>query len=322
MGWRRGAMALGVALAVMACGGEEEAPEDAISDATSEVTPDAAIDAGDDVAADAQGPDADAVGPDLADAPADGQANIDVTFSDVRAEEITETGAVIRFVTSAPVLGSVEYGESGASLDNVAVDPSADPSVGRTSHAVALSSLSPETDWAVRARGVDTRGVLHVSTALNFTTLAPAAPPVTGNVALATHGTTIFDVSSNFGGLPNSSSRGANKAIDGDLETQWASNADGDAAFIELDLGALRTVARVGIRAYAQPPELITGHIKTARVLFDGKDPGLGIVSLEDPDEVYSFDLPTPVAVRRVRVEAVTSSGGNTGLREVQLFTP
>lgn len=308
-----------------ACGGAEDGADarQVDADAAAEAdSPGAEAEA----EADAPGPDADADAHrdagDVAEPGPDAVPTVDVEFSQLRAEEITEESALVRFTTSAPVLGSLEYAQSGASLDNVAVDPTADPQVGRTSHAIPLLGLSADTSWTVQARGVDTLGVLHVSKPLQFTTLASQAQPVTGNVALAAHGTTISAVSSNFKGLPNSSSYGADKAIDGDLETRWLSDGDGDAAYIELDLGTKRTVARVGLRAYGQLPEPVTGHIQTARVLFDGADSGLGTVSLEDPDAVYSFDLPAPATVRRVRVEAVTTSGGNTGLREVQLFTP
>lgn len=304
-----------------ACGGEEDGADSAQADADAATVPDVA---GADAAADVLGPDADADAgaPDVAEPGPEVVATIDVAFSQLRAEEIGEEGAVIRFTTSAAVLGSVEYGQTGESLDNIAVDPAADPQTGRTSHTISLTGLSAETSWTVRARGVDTLGLLHVSSALEFETLASQAQPVSGNVALAAHGTTVFAVSSNFKGLPNASSYGADKAIDGDLESRWTSDGDGDGAYIELDLGTKRTVARVGLRAYGQLPEPVTGHIKTARVLFDGADPGLGTVSLDDPDAVYSFDLAAPVVVRRVRIEAVTTSGGNTGLREVQLFTP
>ena len=38
------------------------------------------------------------------------------------------------------------------------------------------------------------------------------------------------------------------------------------------------------------------------------------------PSEVYVFALPTPVNATRARFEVVTSTGGNTGAREVQLL--
>lgn len=308
----RCAMALAAAVG---CGGEEgaagdvDAAADAVADAAEDAAPE--VDAALDVASDRGAP----------DGAGDAAIGVEVKFSQVRAEQLTESSAVIRFETSAPVLGSVEYGPGSASLDSVAVDPEADPLLGQTSHSVALGGLSADTVWTFRARGVDAEGVLHVSEPLQFTTLAPVVVPVTGNVALATHGAKIFAVSSNFGGLPNTSSKGANKVHDGDLDTQWASNGDGDGAFVELDLGADRAVARVGLRAAVQPSDG-SGHIQTARVLFDGVDPGLGVVSLDDPDELYSFSLPAAVTVRRVRVEAVVTTGGNTGLREVQVFTP
>jgi len=37
-------------------------------------------------------------------------------------------------------------------------------------------------------------------------------------------------------------------------------------------------------------------------------------------DQLYVFELAEPVTTRRARFEAVTSTGGNTGARELQLY--
>ncbi|MCB9730100.1 MAG: discoidin domain-containing protein [Deltaproteobacteria bacterium] len=322
--------ALGVALATAwlgACGGEDGGGADTQPDAVADTVGDTGGDTGGQDTADAAAelPDA---GPDVssdggADVAPDQQPSVDVVFSELRAEEITEQGALIRFQTNVAVLGSVEYGEAGAGLDSVAVDPGLDPTTKVTDHAIPLTGLSADTDWSVRARATDALGVLHVSQTLAFATPEPTAPPVTGNVALASNGAKVSAVSSNFGGTSNSSSKGANKAIDGDLETLWASDGDGKDAFIELDLGADRTVAKVAFASFALgPSDAPQGQIKSLRVLFDGVESALGTVELPEVDQLYEFDLPAAVTVRHVRVEAVDALDGNTGLREVQLFTP
>ncbi len=44
--------------------------------------------------------------------------------------------------------------------------------------------------------------------------------------------------------------------------------------------------------------------------------------STPDPDVLYGFDLETAISARRVFVEAVTTTGGNTGAREIRLLGP
>ena len=49
-------------------------------------------------------------------------------------------------------------------------------------------------------------------------------------------------------------------------------------------------------------------------------DSVVGPFDTPDPAEYYVFELSPAVTAQRVRVEAVTTSGGNTGAREVQFL--
>ena len=46
----------------------------------------------------------------------------------------------------------------------------------------------------------------------------------------------------------------------------------------------------------------------------------LGSYATPEPDQLHRFDFPSRVASTPVRVEAITTTGGNTGVKEVELY--
>src|SRR5581483_10002069 len=86
------------------------------------------------------------------------------------------------------------------------------------------------------------------------------------NVALLTAGARVKGVSSNYGGGDNDSAFGANKAIDGDLTTQWSSNGEGDKAWVEIDLGQEYALSALGFRTRTMGT---SAQIAQFRVLTD-----------------------------------------------------
>ena len=135
------------------------------------------------------------------------------------------------------------------------------------------------------------------------------------NVALLDNGARVAAVSSNFGGGDNDSQFGAAKALDGDPATEWSSDGDGDEAFLEVvfaDTYDLHTVTvqtrTMGSTAQIEEFRLIAG---------DGTD--LGTFELPGPSRSFTFEV--DVATDRLRFEVVSSSGGNTGLVELGVWT-
>jgi len=62
-----------------------------------------------------------------------------------------------------------------------------------------------------------------------------------------------------------------------------------------------------------------TSIIERVRLVFaDGSM--LGPYNTPDPDQVYRFDFPAPVDTSTVRLEAVMTTGGNTGIKELELY--
>jgi hypothetical protein len=56
------------------------------------------------------------------------------------------------------------------------------------------------------------------------------------------------------------------------------------------------------------------------QLFFGDSKTAVGPLMTPDPDELYSFDFDSPVMARTVRLEVLTSSGGNTGAKEGQFF--
>ena len=137
-------------------------------------------------------------------------------------------------------------------------------------------------------------------------------------VALLSNGTTVTEVSSNFGNGDNDSSWGAHKALDGLMSTEWSSHGDGDKAFMALDFGRKHTITRFGFRSRKMSDG--SSIITSVRLIFDGNDT-YGPYETSDSDIIYAYDIVPHVDAQTVRVDAVTSTGGNTGAKEIQFFS-
>ena len=58
-----------------------------------------------------------------------------------------------------------------------------------------------------------------------------------------------------------------------------------------------------------------------AALIIDDGRLTLGPFATPDSNVEYSFEFETPVTANSVRVEAVTSTGGNTGAREIRFYS-
>ncbi len=246
-----------------------------------------------------------------------------IQFLNLRVEEISPTRALVRFDTNVPTTCKAEYGTSEENLDFEASDPSMMPNQLAENHNVPLEDLAPQTTYFYRAKATDENGVTARSDIHAFTTLpAPDASAMT-NVALATMGTRVAHVSSNFGDgamvkVGNDSAWGANNAIDGSVTTEWATADDGDDAFIELDFGQARTISGVGFRSRRMTDG---SSIIRSFLLVLPDESVLGPFDTPDPDQFYAFDFDPPVTTQTIRLEAFATTGGNTGAKEIQFFS-
>ena len=140
-------------------------------------------------------------------------------------------------------------------------------------------------------------------------------PSIEGeNLALTANGTRVVEVSSNFGGGGMNSAYGAIKALDGDPSTEWSSNGDGDDAWIEIELPSRTNITSIGIWTRTMGT---SAEISSFRVV-DELGGIVGPFTLEHATGIHHFD--TDFEARRLRFEVIDSSGGNTGLVEMQIF--
>ncbi len=245
-----------------------------------------------------------------------------IEFLNVRIEQLTDARAVARFETNYPSSCEAIYGTAADALDNTATDPDMPEGELSEDHTVPLEDLAPTTRYYWRAKATNADSEEFTSELFEFETLAgdASAGDAAGslwNVALAEHGTTITAVSSNFGGGDLDSSWGGNNTIDGKMATEWATNGDGDGAFIELDFGQERQLNGFGFRSRMMTDG--TSIIERVELRFESTT--LGPFDTPDPDELYVFQFDAPVSSRSVRVEAVQTTGGNTGAKEIQFLS-
>jgi hypothetical protein len=242
-----------------------------------------------------------------------------IEFSNLRVEEVSAYRAVVRFDTSREARCEVRFGLSDDALDASATDPNMAPGTYLTRHEVPLEDLQPDTTYSFTAVATDREDREYTADTGDFST-GPGTPvdSMTNN-ALASAGTAVVAVSSNWGGGGNDSSFGADNAIDGEMASEWSSDGDGDDAFLEIDLGASREVSVIGFRSRKMTDG--TSIVRSFDLLVDGSTV-LGPFDTPDPDTRSLIPLDPPVSMQIVRLRAIETTGGNTGVKELQLFSP
>jgi hypothetical protein len=215
--------------------------------------------------------------------------------------------------TTLPVACSIVYGTS-PEFGSIATD--LDMAGGAHSdHNPVLTGLQSNTQYYYRVQGVDANGSIYVSEVMSFTTPDfEALNAASENLALASKGTVIRGYSSIFGDGAVDSQWGVNNAIDGNPNSQWSSNGDGDDAWIELELVAETHVNRIGFWTRTMGA---SAEIESFQIVTDSGE-SYGPFSLSDASEVFYFDV--DFVARTLRFEVVSSSGGNTGAIEIEVY--
>ena len=106
----------------------------------------------------------------------------------------------------------------------------------------------------------------------------------------------------------------AHNAIDADPTTEWSSNGDGDDAWIEIELPTETHVTSLGLwtRTMGSSAQIFSFQVVTDSFEMDGP------FTLSDAAGVHYFD--TDLTGRRLRFEAVETSGGNTGVVDIEVY--
>ncbi len=224
--------------------------------------------------------------------------------------DITATDARLTFVSSIPLACSVVYGKS---LDFGQVSIDANMNGGAIiDHNPTLSGLETDTLYYYRVQGTDAAGKIYWNPTATFKTSGGTA--IDNNLLSLNNGATIKAVSSNFSGASHSETWGANSAIDGSNATAWSSNGDGDNAFIEITLAESKQIETVEV---------------FSRSMTDGTAKILTFTITTDSGEVLPFSLPNTEQAHQfpfnrqtssIRLDVVSSSGGNTGLIEMKAY--
>ena len=214
--------------------------------------------------------------------------------------------AVVQVETNPPTVCAIAYGRT-ASLGSIADDPD----MGGTAisrHTVVLSGLAPGTTYRFLLTATDAQGrVFQTPELTTFKTPRGSAAPGQ-DIAI---GAKVVAVSSQW----SNAYRAAN-AVDGNLATEWASNGDGDRAFITIDLGRERKITGVAfITREMSDGSAIT---RTFAVVVDGRR---RYGPFPAGDRLDPRIVPLSFTGRVLRFEVVRSTGGNTGAAEIEVFS-
>ena len=238
----------------------------------------------------------------------------DIVDGELQVVDVTGTSAAILVDTNIPVVCSVVYGTTTRyGLQATDLDMAGLP---HSNHHPELRGLEPETVYHFRVQGTASDGTIYISQDMTFTTgpaSAVAQPPgVRGTpVASAEAGASIVEASSSFG---PGGSWGPENAIDGNPQTEWSSQGDGDDAFITVQLAESGNLTAVGIWTRTMGS---SAQITSFQVIVDG-DQVLGPFAIPDAGQLYTF--PVQATGQELRFEVVESSGGNTGIVELVVF--
>jgi hypothetical protein len=227
-----------------------------------------------------------------------------VDFTAIQATDISlvldpgGTSATISVSTTIDAACAVVFGED-ETFGRLATDKDMGGAAHRDHH-VVLGDLRPGTTYVYRFQGSAVDGRLYRSALSTFTTPTPSASEP---VDLAV-GARIDAVSSEY-----SDAYAATNAVDGDPSTEWSSAGDGDAAFITLDLGRLVDVTGVAF----QTRQMSDGSAVTRSFTVTADGATLG---------PFPADVVVPIAMRAqvLRFDVASSTGGNTGATEIEVF--
>jgi len=225
--------------------------------------------------------------------------------------DIGTTTARLTFVSSIPLACSVIYGKT-PDFGAVATDSNMNGGA-ITVHNPILINLDLDSQYYYRVQGSDAQGKLYWSPISNFRTAS--ANEQQANFLALSNGATITAVSSNFAGVENNQTWGANGAIDGSAGTAWSSSSDGDSAFIMVALAQAQHINT--LRVWSRSMSDGSAKILSFNVIIDSGEV-LGPFNL--PDTQKAYDFPINRTTSSIRLDVNESTGGNTGFVAIEAF--
>ena len=220
---------------------------------------------------------------------------------------MSATTVTVLVETNEDLACSVVYGTTPA-YGSIATDLDM-AGGGHQDHSPLLTGLEPDTLYYARFQGAGPDGTLYRSEEYTFRT-APLDTTERGDRLAAS----LLGVSSNFGGGADDSNFGALNALDGNPGSEWSSDGDGDAAWIEVGFSDRAHVTTIGFWTRTMGS---SAQIESFQVVTD-EGQTYGPFELSDAGGATYFD--TDFTARNLRFEVVSSSGGNTGAVEIEIY--
>jgi len=225
--------------------------------------------------------------------------------------DIKPTEARLHFISRIPLACSITYGLT-TEFGLLALDKTMNGGA-ISNHNPILSHLTPDRTYYYRVQGTDKQGKIYWSPINSFKTTALNAQA--SNLLSINNGTTVSAVSSNYGNADNNQTWGANSTIDDSSATEWSSNEDGDKAFIELLL--VKPTYINTLKVWSRSMSDGSAKIRRFSITIDNKET-LEPFTLIDTQQAYEFTINRTVS--RLRFNVIDSTGGNTGLIELQAY--
>ena len=216
--------------------------------------------------------------------------------------------AIFRVTTTEPMICAIVWGDDdtfGRFNNSLSMN-----GTGITQHDVVLPDVEAGATYRYVVEGTTADGTWYRSDVGTFSVEAVAvATTVDRGPNLAT-GARIVDVSSEF-----SDDFAAANAVDGDTATEWATDGDGDHGSITIDLGSSERIRGVAFLTRSMADG--TAITDTFTLGVDGADPiGPFPAGTVASPSVADID----VTGEQLRFDVASSSGGNVGAVEIEVF--
>jgi len=219
-------------------------------------------------------------------------------------DEVRPRSAVLEITTTIDLACAVVFGPEGG-FGRLALDQQMGAEA-HQDHRVILTDLEPDTEYVFRLQGSAPDGRLLASAVQTFRT-----PPEQADERF---GPRLEELQAVAASSTFSSGFAPENAVDRDGGSEWSSRGDGDDAWIEITLPERTELSGVGVwtRTMATSARIERFVIRTD----DGAT--FGPFELPDANGLHRFEIDATTST--LRLEVVDSTGGNTGLVELEAY--